>query len=83
VFEHIRVALEVPERARDRRIGCYHVKLAPTFESAMTFECEFEQVVHRNLAVLRKGLLSDVHVGFTSGMSGRTYSRNTRDEQIR
>jgi hypothetical protein len=49
VFEHIRLALEVPESARDRGVGSYYVELAPTFESAMSFDCEFEQVLHRNL----------------------------------
>jgi hypothetical protein len=49
VFEHIRLALEVPERARDRGVGSYRVELAPTFESAMSLDCEFEQAVHVNL----------------------------------
>jgi hypothetical protein len=48
VFEDIRLALEVLERARDRGVGSYHVELAPTFESAMSFDCEFQQVVHRD-----------------------------------
>jgi hypothetical protein len=71
VFEHIRLALEVPERARDRDIGFYLVELAPTFESAMSFDCEFEQVVHRTFGVQR-GLLSDVPIVFISGMIRRT-----------
>ena len=43
-FEHIRLALEVPESARDRGIGSCHVELTPTptFESAISFDCEFE-----------------------------------------
>jgi hypothetical protein len=49
ILEHIRLALEVPERARDREVGSYLVELAPTFDSAMSFDREFEQVVHRNL----------------------------------
>jgi hypothetical protein len=46
IFEHIRIAFEVPERARDRGVGSYHVELALLFESAMSFDCEFEEVVH-------------------------------------
>jgi hypothetical protein len=42
IFEHIRLPLEVPERARDRGAGSYHVEPTPTFESAMSFDCEFE-----------------------------------------
>lgn len=72
VFEHVRLALEVPERARDRGIGFYDSELTPPFESAMSFDCEFEQVVHRNLESPEKGLLSDVPLVFTSGMIRRT-----------
>jgi hypothetical protein len=41
-FEHIRLTLEVPERARDRDVGSYLVELAPMFDSAMSFDREFE-----------------------------------------
>jgi hypothetical protein len=44
VFEHIRLALEAPERAGNRGIGSYHVELAPTFESAVSFDCEFARL---------------------------------------
>ena len=72
VFEHVRLALEVPELAGDRGVGSYNVELAPMFESAMGFDCEFEKVVHRKLAVLKKELLSDIPLVITSGMSRRT-----------
>ena len=72
VFEHVRLALELPELAGDRGVGSYNLDLAPTFESAMGFDCEFEKVVHRKLAVLKKELLSDIPLVATSGMSRRT-----------
>jgi hypothetical protein len=49
ILEHIRLALKVPKRARDRGASSHDFELAPAFESAMSFDCEFEQVVHRNL----------------------------------
>ena len=36
------------------------------------FDCEFEKVVHRKIAVLKKELLSDVPLVFSSGMTYRT-----------
>jgi len=45
ILEHIRLALEVPDCARDRDVGSYYLELVPTFESTMSFDCEFEQVV--------------------------------------
>jgi hypothetical protein len=42
ILEHIRLPLEVPERARDRDVGSYLVELAPMFDSAMSFDHEFE-----------------------------------------
>jgi hypothetical protein len=55
IIEHIRLALEVPERAGDRGAGSYHLELAPTFWSAMSFDREFEQAIHRKLVVQKKG----------------------------
>ena len=72
ILEHIRLALEVPDCARDRDVGSYYLELVPTFESTMSFDCEFEQVVHRELAVLKKEVLSDIPLVVTSGMSRRT-----------
>ena len=54
ILEHIRLALEVPDCARDRDVGSYYLELVPTFESTMSFDCEFEQVVHRNLGNAEK-----------------------------
>jgi hypothetical protein len=57
ILERIRLALEVPKRARDRGASSYHFELAPAFESAMSFDCEFEQVVHRNIVCTEKRVL--------------------------
>ncbi len=42
ILENVLLALEVPERARNRDVGSYLVELAPTFEPSMSFDCEFE-----------------------------------------
>ena len=41
-------------RARNRGAGSYHLELAPSFESAMSFDREFEQVVHGNIGCAEK-----------------------------
>jgi hypothetical protein len=46
ILEHIRLALEVPDRPRDGGASPCHIELAPPFESAVSFNREFEQVVH-------------------------------------
>jgi hypothetical protein len=46
VLKHIRLALEVPKRARDRGAGPRLFELAPPFESAVSVNREFEQVIH-------------------------------------